>query len=151
MSWKKIAAVAGASVAALAAFVLLTGFRGACGWGRHRTPADVQAFVDGRVMDALGRVDATPEQRAQVKQIVDRVVADGLKLRDSHGDLHRELVAQWDAATPDAAQVHALVDQRVDAMRALAHEAADAAIQVHGILTPEQRAKVSQRLHEHDR
>ncbi len=140
-----------AGVAALAAVVALTGFASGCGrHGHPRDPAQVQAFVDSRTSHALDDLDATPDQRAQVKQLVDAVVADGLKLRDGQREAARALVAQWDAATPDAAQVHALVDARVDALRAFAHEAADAALKVHGVLTPEQRAKVSKRLHRHE-
>ena len=43
----------------------------------------------------------------------------------------------------------ALVDARIDAMRTMAHEAVDAAAEVHATLTPEQRAQVSKRLRRH--
>ena len=47
------------------------------------------------------------------------------------------------------AQVHALVDGRADAVKAYADEVADAVLQVHGILTPAQRAQVSAKLQQH--
>lgn len=135
----------GIAVAAVVAVVALGGF--AAGRRHHpRSPAEVQARVDARMGHALDALHATPEQRVQVKEIVDKVVADGLSLRAGQHDARAALVAQWNAATPDAAQVHALVDQRIDALRAFAHEAADAALKVHAILTPEQRAQVAQRL-----
>jgi periplasmic protein CpxP/Spy len=38
------------------------------------------------------------------------------------------------------------VDARIEGMRALAHEAVDSGIEAHGILTPEQRAKVTSKV-----
>ena len=49
---------------------------------------------------------------------------------------------------PDAKKLHALVDERVDEMRALAHQAVDSAIELHGVLTPEQRAEIAKRVEE---
>ncbi len=60
--------------------------------------------------------------------------------------LHGEVLAQWESANPDRARLHALVDQRIDAMRAFAHQAVDAGIEVHGVLTPEQRAKLEKKV-----
>jgi Spy/CpxP family protein refolding chaperone len=55
-------------------------------------------------------------------------------------------VAEWKAEKPDAAKLHALVDQRAAEMTAMAHQAVDAAVEVHDALTPEQRAKVTKKI-----
>jgi Spy/CpxP family protein refolding chaperone len=148
MTWKKTLA---GGAAGLAAIAVLAGFRGGCG-GHHahgRDPAEVAAFVTDRVDDALDDLDATPEQRQRIHAVKDRLLSEGMKLRGTRGETHREVLAQWDAAQPDAARLHALVDARIDEMRAIAHQGVDAAVEVHGVLTPEQRARVSRKMHRH--
>ena len=129
-----------------ALFALATGFRGGCG-GHGHDPASVDRMVTSHLEDALEDLDATPAQKAQVMALKDRLLQRGAALRQGNQDTRRQLLAQWDSASPDRAAVHALVDARIDAMRAFAHEAADAAVDLHGILTPEQRAKISKKVH----
>ncbi|HEU4385016.1 MAG TPA: Spy/CpxP family protein refolding chaperone [Anaeromyxobacteraceae bacterium] len=131
-----------------ALFALATGFRGGCGGHRH-DPASIDRMVTAHLEDALEDLDATPAQKGQVMALKDRVLQKGLALRQGGQETKKALVAQWDSASPDRAAVHALVDARIDAMRAFAHEAADAAVDLHGILTPEQRAKISKKVHRH--
>ena len=126
---------------AFAGLALLTGFAGGCAAHHHpRDPAEVASFVSSHVDDMLDGLDATPAQRQQIHAITDKLVTDGLALRGGQADARKALVAQWDSAAPDRAQIHALIDQRIDALRAFAHEAADSAVDVHGLLTPDQRA-----------
>ena len=130
-------------------FVLVTGFRGGCGGGHGRDPASIDRMVTSHLEEALEDLDATPAQKAQVMALKDRLLQQGAALRQGGQETRRELVAQWDSASPDRAKVHALIDARIDAMRAFAHEAADAGVDLHGILTPEQRAKISKKIHRH--
>ncbi len=120
------------------------------GCGRHPGHADaarVDRFVTAHLDDALDDLDATAPQRARVHELKDKLLKDGAALHQGQRDARRQLVAQWDSAAPDAARVHALVDARIDALRAFAHQAADAGLELHHLLTPEQRAKVSKRIH----
>lgn len=144
---KKIAGVALAGLLAVVGVVALAGFRGGCG-GHHRgghDPERMAAFVTDRVDDALDDIDATPEQRAQIHAVKDRLVEAAVKAHQGRRATHDTILEEWRSASPDAAKLHALVDERVDEMRALAHEAVDAGIEVHGILTPEQREKISRK------
>ncbi len=142
---KKLIAAAAAALVVVVGFVALTGFRGACGAHHGRDPARMAAFVTNHVDDALDDLNATPDQRTRVHAIKDRLLADVQKAHAGHDDAHAALLAEWKAETPDAAKLHALVDARVDEMRALAHEAVDAGVEVHGILTPEQREKITKK------
>jgi Spy/CpxP family protein refolding chaperone len=145
---KIVAAVAGAALVGLG-FVALTGFGGGCGAHRHgpgRDPAELAAFVTDRVDGVLDDVDATPEQRTRIHAVKDRLLAAGQKARGGHQEVHEALRAEWSAATPDAARLHALVDARAQELKAFAHEAVDAGVEVHGILTPEQREKVAKKI-----
>jgi periplasmic protein CpxP/Spy len=150
MSWKKILGGTAALVVVVGTAAALTGFGpGGCGHWRHghgRDPAAMAAFVENRVDDALDDVDATPAQREQIQSIVKGLVADAQKLREGHGADHGELLALWKSDAPDAARLHALVDERAAELTAFAHRAADAAMELHATLTPEQRAQVTRKL-----
>lgn len=142
---KTIAIAAGASLA-VAGVVALAGFAG-CGHHRHgRDPAEVAAFVTSHVEDALDDLNATPDQRTRILAVKDRLLAAAKEAHAGQKDAHAEVLAEWKSASPDPAKLHALVDQRVDAMRAFAHQAVDAGVEVHGILTPEQRDKVTSKI-----
>ncbi len=131
---------------ALAASALLLAIPAGCG-RHHPDPARVDRFVTAHLDDALDDLDATAPQRTRVHELKDKLLKDGAALHQGQRDARKELVAQWDSAAPDAARVHALVDARIDAIRAFAHQAADAGLELHGLLTPEQRAKVSKKIH----
>jgi Spy/CpxP family protein refolding chaperone len=144
---KKIIGITAVSLAAVVAVVGLVGW-GGCGHGHGhgRDPAEVASFVTARVDDALDDVDATPDQRTRIHAVKDRLLASGQAARAGHREAHDALLAEWKSASPDAAKLHALVDERVEAMRAFAHQAVDAGVEVHGVLTPEQREKVTKKV-----
>jgi Spy/CpxP family protein refolding chaperone len=145
---KKILGGAAAALLVVAGVVGLTGFAGGCGGhgGWHgRDPARMAGFVTDRVDDLLDDVDATPEQRTRIQAVKDRLLAAGEQARGGRREAHEAVVAEWKAETPDAARLHALVDARVEEMRALAHQAVDAGVEVHGVLTPEQRERLSRK------
>ena len=125
--------------------VALAGF-GRCGPPRSHGPAEMAAFVTDRVDDALDDLDATPAQRTQIRAIEDRLLARAAAMHEGREAAGAELLAEWQSQDPDRAKLHALVDQRIDELRAFAHEAVDDGIEVHGILSPEQRAKVTRKL-----
>ena len=140
---KKVVLTALALVGLAAGALTLTAFR------HSHDPAHLDRMVANRVADLLDDVAATDAQRQQIQAIVDKVVADGKALHATHQGTHKELLALWQADQPDAASVHSIIDARAATMKAFADEVADAMIQVHGILTPEQRAKVTKKLSRH--
>jgi protein CpxP len=117
-----------------------------CGRHHHRDPAQVASFVGARVDDLLDDLNATDAQRTQTHALKDRLLADGLKLHGEGEPVHAEVLAQWNSPTVDRARLHALVDERMDAFRAFAHEAVDAGADFHDLLTPDQRAKVAKKV-----
>ena len=102
-----------------AAFLALTGFRHARG--------GPEAWMTAKLDRVLSAIDATLEQRSQIEAIRDEL---------------------WSQDQVDAAAVHARIALSFDARRAFAYDVADALIRVHGILTPEQRAKVGKMIAE---
>lgn len=134
------------TLAGLVGVVLLAGWGGRCGHPRSHDPAEMAAFITDRVDDTLDDLDATDAQRQQIHAIKDRLLAKGAQLHQGREAVHAEVVTQWQSANPDRARLHALVDERFEAMRALAHEAVDAGVETHGILTPEQRAQLTKKV-----
>jgi Spy/CpxP family protein refolding chaperone len=129
-----------------AAALTLSGFA----HGFHgRDPARMQRLVTARVEDALDDLQATPEQRERILALKDGLLASAQAARGDHAALAREVLAQWESPDPDRAQAHALVDERLDAMRAVAHQAVDAALAAHDTLTPAQREQVARKLRRH--
>jgi protein CpxP len=143
---KKTLGITFAALLLAAGFVTLTGFGGCGHHGHPRDPAQVAAFVTDRVDDVLDDLDATPEQRTRINAVKDRLLAAGQAAHAGRRETHDAVVAEWKAERPDAARLHALVDARADELRQLAHQAVDAGVEVHGILTPEQRAKLTKKL-----
>lgn len=113
-----------------------------------RGPERARQFINWRVDDALDELEATDAQRAKAHALKDRLFQEGMKLRESKTEVHDALVEQWRSNNPDSAAVHRLVDQMADEFRAFAHQAADAALEFHQTLTPEQRAELLQRAEE---
>ena len=106
----------------------------------------MKQFVTWRIDDAMDELNATDAQRGQVARVRDRVFADAAPLAESKERVKGELLAQLEAPRPDASRLHALVDERIDAARAFAHKVVDAAVELHGIFTAEQRAKIAAKI-----
>lgn len=149
---KKILVSALVGVAAIA---MLAGFGGGPGHfggpfgGGHFDAKKAYRFISFRVDNALDDLKANDAQRKEVNAIKDDVFNDAIKLKEGQEAAHKELAAQWDAAQVDKARVHAVVDERIDALRAFAHKAADAAIRLHDVLTPEQRSQLKAQAQAH--
>lgn len=149
--WKKTLAGGAAVMAVVAGATVLTGFAGGChGHGRHgghgRDPAAMAAAVTEHVDEALDELDATPAQRTKIHEIKDRLLASAQTTHQGHEQDRAALLAAWRSPNPDRAALLARVDARIDAMRALAHEAVDDALEVHATLTPDQREKLAKKV-----
>jgi protein CpxP len=139
-----------AAAGAVTAFMVLTGFGHAHrGWGGAMDEEKAKKFATWKVNDVLDDLEATPDQRAKVQALKDDRITEAFQLAAGHKEIRTQLLAQWNAANPDRKQIHALVDQDIDRLRALAHQVADSLVDVHDVLTPEQRQKVSEKLAEH--
>jgi Spy/CpxP family protein refolding chaperone len=147
MTTKNKILVAGST---LLAFVLLTGFRGGhMGWGGPHDPERVKQMISWKVDDRLDELKATDAQKQSIHGLKDSLFEDGKRLFEEQKGARAEMLNQWESPNPDAKAVHALVDARLDAFRAFAHKVADAALEAHRVLTPEQRKQVTAEVREH--
>jgi periplasmic protein CpxP/Spy len=141
---KKSIAIAAGALLAVVGFVSLTGFGH---WHGHpRDPAEVAAFVTARVDDVLDDLNATPDQRTRINAVKDRLLTAAQKAHGDHGAVHDAVLGEWKSASPDAQKLHAIVDERADAMKAFAHQAVDAGVEIHSILTPDQRERLTKKI-----
>ena len=135
----------------LAAAVALLGVGfAACAAQVDKTPEDrVMAAVDRRVEAALDEIDATEAQRQQVRVLEDDLIAQFKAARQDHDETHRVVEQLWLADEVDTKRAHELVDERIEKMRKMAHRVTDAAVELHDLLTPEQRKILADRAKEH--
>jgi len=143
---KHVLITAGTTTVLLAGVGTLAAWRG---YHHMHDPAEVAAFVTNRVDDALDDLDATPDQRTRIHDVKDRMLASAQKIHQDGDATRQAFLDAWKSPTPDRARLHALVDERADAFRALAHEAVDAGIDVHDTLTVDQRDKVTRKIERH--
>lgn len=131
------------------AFVALVGLISLVGLGAFSQQASQHAekrqeWLSKKIDQVLQRIQATPEQTQQIHAIRDRVFAERPKQADERG----EFIQFWREDNPDPARIHAQVDERAEARRVWANQIADALVEIHGILTPEQRSQVADMLQE---
>ncbi len=142
------------TLALVIAFITLGGVGiASAGWfghhGRRMNPEKMQRFVEWRMDSVLSDIDATDAQRDQIKALASQLFEAAKPQLEARGETRKAVLAQLSADTPDAAALHALVDARIDAMRALAHQAVDAGIEAHGVLDAKQRAALAERFEGH--
>ena len=133
---KKIAIAA----SAVLAVVLLSGFRGG-GW--NRDPERVKQMITWKLNDKLEDLEATDAQKQAINSVKDRLFDEGKLMAQEHQTTRVEVLTQLESDYPDATKLHGIVDARLDAVRAFAHKVVDAALEVHKVLTPEQRKELS--------
>ena len=132
--------------------------RGSCGqgrWGgfghgRHHREHDPEAvrerigFVSGRI---LGYVDASEEQRGVIEGILDRSVEQIFALVGEREDAHEQLSTLLSSPEVDREALEALRVQHIELADAVSRQLTTSLAEIADVLTPEQRADLTE-LHE---
>jgi Spy/CpxP family protein refolding chaperone len=103
---------------------------------------------DEAVKQALDDLDATDAQKARVLAVKDRLVAQTEKLHHEHEAVHAAFMRAWGSDDMDTAQLHALVDAKLEELRGTLHQVVDGVDEIHDTLTPEQRQRLAVRVKE---
>lgn len=144
-------AILGLSIAAL----LSLGTLGGCDRGHHghgnMSPEKLKKLAEIHLDDALSDLDATAEQRARILTLEDRVIDETVGLRDTRKALMADLLAEWSKDTPDTDKARAALDRSVEELRQVGYQLIDAGVDLHSVLTPEQRTALSERIQERHR
>ena len=125
-------------------FVFLGGWH-SC---RQLTPEEKAARLERHstaiVDDLMDDVDADLKQRGQAQTIRKRLVTAASPLIIEQEKAKEFAYQQWDSANPDREQIHRVADERIESFRKFVHLAVDGVIELHQLLTPEQRAEVAE-------
>ena len=116
--------------------------------GRH-SPEKMYKFMTWGLEDALDDLDADEAQRKAIHGVKDWLFERVQAVRADRKEIRSTVLAEWNKETPDAALIHRLVDAKADELRALAHEAVDEMVGVHGVLNEKQRADIAKRIEAH--
>ena len=110
--------------------------------GAMMMPHIVNALVDEIVNDASA-YNLTEDQKQKITAVRDRIQSQADALKVAHDATHEELKKEWDGASMDTVKMHAMVDARVDELRRVLQASVDGIVEIHDVLTPEQRKTVS--------
>lgn len=127
------------------------GFTGCKGHGLGHgkgfvTPERILKLVDWKINDFLDDISATSDQRAQINSIKERLVTEAIALHSSNKPNHQVMLDQWQSDAPDLTVINAIIDTTAQRKTAFAKTVADAIVELHAILTPEQRAAVTEHI-----
>lgn len=98
------------------------------------------------VEHVLEDVNATPEQQARVKSIVDAAAKDLETLRGQHGSAHRELHDTLTAPAIDRVRLETLRASHLEALDAASKRCLTALADAADVLTPEQRMQLGEKM-----
>jgi Spy/CpxP family protein refolding chaperone len=158
---KKNRSTRGLKAVAAAAVIALAGGAGMAAWaqGPHGMGGHghhVRAMHGGglfmgspeRIDRLLDGLNATDAQRTQIKQIA-RAAAEDLKAQRQQGQVLRDKAATvFTAPTVDAAAAESLRQQMLAQHDAASRRVTQAMVDAANVLTPEQRAKLGERMQE---
>jgi len=94
----------------------------------------------------LDSVNATEQQRAQVKQITQAAAADLKAQREANRGLHEQMMQAFAQPTVDANAVEALRQQQLAAHDQISKRMTQAMLDVSKVLTPEQRKTLADKM-----
>lgn len=113
--------------------------------GMHRGGMGGGMMLGGRMLDA---VNATEAQRTQIRQIMQQAMADLKGQRETARTLRERSMQIFAAPTVDAAAAESVRQQMVAQHDASSRRMLQAMLDASRVLTPEQRAKLAERMKE---
>lgn len=134
-SSSKLKLLAGGTLLALAA-----GLSGPAVAAPHGGRGGHDGMMAGHMVERLlDRVDATAEQRAQIKQITDAAAAERKAQREDGRPLREQMLALFAQPTVDAQAVETLRQQQMARADASSKRMMQTMLQISQVLTPQQR------------
>lgn len=119
---------------------------GRMGYGPPTDATEGRERAAARLEKGLDAIDASDAQKEALRPLAAGLVDDALPLLDERDVIVGAFTGAWKSERPDVASLHALVDTEVAQLNEVATSAADAFVQAHAILTPEQRAGLGAKL-----
>jgi periplasmic protein CpxP/Spy len=138
-----------AGLAALGGLGLLgAGAAGAQPWGHRRTrdPEEMARRIERRIDRMIREVGGTPEQKERIVAIAKAALAELRPMRDQMRQARRQGLELLAAPAIDRTALEKLRTAQVQAADALSRRMTQAMADAAEVLTPEQRAKVAERI-----
>jgi len=136
----------------IAACIVLAGgsiaYAHGMGGMRHGSmdPTEMAEHLQVHVAHVLDEVDATHEQKAQVKDIVAAATKDLEALHQQNGGIHKELHEIFTAPVIDRAKLETVRAEHMAALDAASKRCAAALADAAEVLTPEQRKALGEKM-----
>jgi len=132
-------------IAAVAALIIAGALVVSCG-PRHYFCATPEERADMIVKMITGDLTLTKEQVEKVNKIKDEILARTKGLREDREAVHKEWIDLVKSDKLDRNRLASLINTRFDKYMALKPFFIDKMAEFHGILTPEQRVKVAEKM-----
>lgn len=135
-------------ITAIVAVLLAAGMLTACHHhrhGGHHDPEKMAKRLELHLDHVLDQVDATPQQRDNIRLISAQIAEDARQFRSKGEEGHGKIVAGLLLDVPDRQWLHGQVDQKTREMNEFAHRTVDRLIEISAVLTPEQRVELKKR------
>ena len=110
------------------------------------SPERAEARIDRMAERLVRAVDGTPEQKQKVSEIAKAAAKDLRELRKQGGDLRRQGMDLLKAPTIDRAAIESLRTQQMTVADEISKRMSTAFADAAEVLTPEQRAKLAERM-----
>jgi Spy/CpxP family protein refolding chaperone len=102
----------------------------------------------GPVRRVLQELDLSEEQRTEIRGIFEEARAEHESIREGLDGVRGRFRAELAKPSPSATALHAIVDERAALETQLAHDRVDDLLEVHAVLTEDQRAELARLLEE---
>jgi Spy/CpxP family protein refolding chaperone len=124
------------------------GYGGPGGWSHHGYGAmgGPGGFIGRGIERMLDEVNATAEQRSQIKQITQAAAADLRSQREAHVALRDRAMQVFTQPNVDAAAVESLRQQMLAQHDQASKRMTQAMLDVSRVLTPQQRSQLAERM-----
>jgi len=119
---------------------------GGPGWQESADPAALQKRAEGMVRMMLADVNATPEQEQRIAKIMSDTMTAMRPVRQSHMAARRKMMDLLAQPAIDRQAVEALRAQELASAEQASRRMTQSMIEVAEVLTPEQRAKLAERM-----
>jgi hypothetical protein len=135
-------------LATFAAFTACKGF-GLHGCHGMMTPERVRQMIDWKFDDVMDSITATDDQRVKLGDIKEKLINEAIDLHRDLKDSHDVILDEWKSTSPDLGTIYNQIDSGLIVKKDFARKVAGALLEVHEILTPQQRDLITEQVEEH--
>lgn len=120
---------------------------GAC----QPTVQQAEQMMRTRLNKFLNEINATPQQRQQITPMVEQLFSEWQSVRSTHENNTSQFLSMWGQNTLDPKSIDGLVDSQVNSMKSFGYKMSDFLAKLHGVLNPQQRQIVADKVKKYTR